>query len=89
MLRLADGSVVVRLEAFNTSSGPDVHVTLSPAPSTGGDRDFATYLDLGSIKGNHGEQNYAVPAGTDIGRYRSVVIWCKRFSVGFGVAPIE
>ena len=60
-----------------------MHVTLSPALSTGGDRDFATYLDLGSIKGNHGEQNYAVPAGTDIGRYRSVVIWCKRFSVGF------
>ena len=88
VLRLADGSTVVRLEGLDTSSGPDVHVTLSPTPSTAGDRDYGDYLDLGSLKGNHGNQNYAVPAGTDISRFRSVVIWCKRFSVGFGVAPL-
>jgi electron transfer DM13 len=88
VLRLADGSTVVRLEGLDTSSGPDVHVTLSTTPSTGGDRDYVDYLDLGSLKGNHGNQNYGVPAGTDLSRFRSVVIWCKRFSVGFGVAPI-
>lgn len=88
VLRLADGSIVVRLEGLDTSSGPDVHVTLSPTPSTAGDRGYGDYLDLGSLKGNHGNQNYAVPAGTDVSRFRSVVIWCKRFSVGFGVAAI-
>ena|SRR5437660_4074656 len=88
ILRLPDGSTVVRLEGLNTSDGPDVHVTLSPAPATAGDRDFGDYLDLGSLKANHGNQNYAVPAGTDLSRFHSIVIWCRRFSVGFGVAPI-
>ena len=88
ILRLGDGSIVVRLEDLDTSNGPDVHVTLSPAPSTAGDRDFGDYLDLGSLKGNRGNQNYGVPAGTDLTLFHSVVIWCKRFSVCFGVAPI-
>ncbi|MFN2581460.1 MAG: DM13 domain-containing protein [Candidatus Dormibacteria bacterium] len=88
VLRLGDGSFVVRLEGFSTSDGPDVHVTLSPVPPTAGQNDFTAYLDLGSLKGNQGNQNYPVPAGTDIARYRSVVIWCRRFAVGFGVAPI-
>ncbi|HEV7679483.1 MAG TPA: DM13 domain-containing protein [Candidatus Dormibacteraeota bacterium] len=88
VIRLADGSAVVRIENLDTSNGPDVHVTLSPTPSTAGDRDYGDYVDLGSLKGNRGNQNYSVPAGTDLSRYRSVVIWCKRFTVGFGVAPI-
>jgi len=88
VLQLADGSIVVRLEDFDTSNGPDVRVVLSPRPSTLGDRDYGDHLDLGALKGNRGSQNYAVAAGTDLARYRSVVIWCRRFSVGFGVAPI-
>ena len=45
-------------------------------------------LDLGPLKGNVGNQNYVVPAGTDLSRYRSVVIWCRRFAVPFGAAPL-
>jgi hypothetical protein len=88
LLRLADGSTVLRLENLDTSNGPDVHVTLSPSPSTGGNGDYTDYLDLGSLKGNRGNQNYPVPRGTDLTHFRSAVIWCKRFTVGFGVAPI-
>ena len=40
------------------------------------------------MKGNIGAQNYEVPAGTDLGRYRTVVIWCVRFSVAFGAAEL-
>ncbi len=36
-----------------------------------------------------GDQNYAIPEGTDLERYRSAVIWCRRFTVGFGVAPLD
>lgn len=46
------------------------------------------YLRLGTLKGDKGSANYAVPAGTDLGQYKSVVIWCKRFSVAFGAAPL-
>jgi len=88
LLRLPDGSLVVRLENLDTSNGPDVRVTLSPLPADRGDRDYGDHLDLGALKGNKGNQNYTVPPGTDVERFRSVVIWCRRFSVGFGVAPL-
>jgi hypothetical protein len=46
-------------------------------------------VDLGKLKGNKGNQNYTLPADLDLSRYRSAVIWCKRFAVGFGVAPLD
>jgi hypothetical protein len=46
------------------------------------------YLDLGALKGNRGDQNYEIPPGTDLTRFESAVIWCRRFTVGFGVAPL-
>ena len=64
LLRLADGSTVLRLENLDTSNGPDVHVTLSTTPSTAADRDYGGLLELGDLKGNRGSQNYTVPAGT-------------------------
>lgn len=82
----ADGTTFVRLTNFKTSNGPDVHLYLvkgeDPQGVEGG------FLDLGTLKGNVGDQNYAVPAGTDLGQYGSVAIWCKRFSVGFGGASL-
>lgn len=89
LIGLADGSRLLRLEALQTSNGPDLHVYLSSTPASsswyGYDRDF---VDLGPLKGNLGNQNYAVPASLDITRYPSAVIWCKRFSVGFAVASL-
>src|SRR5262249_24833688 len=43
---------------------------------------------LGSLKGNVGDQNYELPADIDLAKYRAVTIWCKRFSVNFGTAPL-
>jgi Electron transfer DM13 len=34
-------------------------------------------------------QNYAIPAGTDLSAFKSAVIWCRRFAVGFGVASLQ
>ncbi len=48
----------------------------------------AGFIDLGSIKGNVGNQNYEVPADTDLGKYRAVTIWCRRFGVNFATAPL-
>jgi hypothetical protein len=92
ILVLADGKRFVRLEDFRTSSGPDVIVILSSTPPTEdslGAYDDRALLILGELKGNIGNQNYEIPAGVDLADYRSIVIWCRRFSVGFGVAPIE
>jgi hypothetical protein len=46
-------------------------------------------VELGSLKANQGNINYSVPAGTNLTTVKSAVIWCRRFSVGFGVAPLN
>ena len=90
LIRLADGRAVLRFENLDTSNGPDLRVYLSELSSTLGWHAYGVrYLELGALKGNRGSQNYVVPAGTDLSRYRSAVIWCRRFKVGFGVAPLD
>ncbi|MDQ0313031.1 hypothetical protein J2S46_007587 [Kitasatospora herbaricolor] len=90
LVHLADGSTVLRLENLRTSEGPDVRVYLSAAPAAESKLDTLgeAPVELGRLKGNLGNQNYAVPAGADLTRLRSAVIWCARFSVGFGAADL-
>ena len=90
VFQLADGKKTLRLTNFATSNGPDVHVYLVAAPDAK-DNDSVTkagFVDLGSLKGNIGDQNYELPANADLAKYRAVTIWCKRFSVNFGTAPL-
>mgnify|MGYP006183142743 CR=1 FL=1 len=48
----------------------------------------ALLKDLGALKGNKGNQNYRIPNDVDPEQFKSAVIWCRRFTVGFGVAPL-
>jgi Electron transfer DM13 len=67
-----------------------VHVYLTAAEvEKGNDAIKETgYIDLGSMKGNKGAQNYELPAGVDLSKYRTVTVWCKRFGVNFATAPL-
>lgn len=89
LIELADGARYLRFEDFEVENGPDLRVYLSRAPSTADDGFNDDYLDLGALKGNVGDQNYLIPEATRLDSFRSVVVWCRRFSVGFAVAPIE
>lgn len=89
--QLGDGKRFLRLTNFETSNGPDVRVYLVAAPDA---RDNETvtkagFIDLGAMKGNIGDQNYEVPASADLNKYRSVSVWCRRFSVNFGSASLS
>jgi Electron transfer DM13 len=91
VLEMADGSRVLRLENLDTSSGPDLKVWLSDAdvvPGRAGWQlfDDGKYLNLGSLKGNKGNQNYALPRDANLDDYRSVSVWCDRFNVSFGAS---
>ncbi|WP_240134578.1 DM13 domain-containing protein [Streptomyces sp. MUM 178J] len=93
ILRLPDGSRTLRLENLDTSNGPDLRVLLSDAPVKEGKAgwhvfDDGAYVSLGKLKGNKGDQNYALPADVDLDKFTSVSIWCDRFDVSFGAAPI-
>lgn len=90
LLRLGDGTQAVRLTDFKTSNGPDVHVWLSRASaSAGDDATSRDHVDLGPLKGNIGNQNYSVPASAAGQKWDSVYIWCERFTVAFGAAPLD
>lgn len=78
--------VVLRLEELRTTNGPDVRVYLSTRANG---QVGAGDLQVALIKGNQGNQNYLLPVGTDVSKYHSVVIWCERFSVGFGHAVLN
>ena len=88
--RLDDGRRVLRLTGFSTSNGPDVRVYLVAAADVQKEdaAKRAGIVDLGALKGNIGDQNYDVPEGLDLTKYRAVSIWCRRFSVNFGAAPL-
>ena len=91
---LGDGSHVVRLEGLDTSDGPDLHVWLTDAPVRPGREgwfvfDDGRYVDLGPLKGNRGDQNYVVPAATELAGLTSVSVWCARFHVSFGAAELR
>ena len=78
------GAFTVRLEDFSVRNGPDLYVYLSADPT--GYADGA--IELGSLKATDGSFNYEVPPGVDVEAFGSVVIWCRAFSVQFGVAQL-
>lgn len=85
-----DGSRVLRFTNFRTTNGPNVHVYMVALDDA---KDNATvrraeFIDLGPIKGNVGDQNYTFGPELDLSKYRAVSLWCKRFSLNFGTAPL-
>ena len=77
VVRLSDGRHALTISDLDTSAGPDLRVRLQP-----GD------VDLGALKGNRGDQQYTLPEG-ETGAGKTVVIWCRAFSVAFGSAPLR
>jgi hypothetical protein len=77
-----NGTYVLRLENFKATNGPDLYVYLAT------DKSASDIVNLGRIKGNIGNQNYPIPAGTDLSKYNAVLIWCRAFSVLFGSAQL-
>ena len=85
---LDDGSHLLRLESFEVTNGPELHVLLVPNGSPAGRDDITGYLDLGRLKGNIGDQNYEIPDDVDPSGFSSVVIYCVPFHVIFSVASL-
>ena len=90
LYRLEDGSHLLRLEDIQVTNGPDLHVLLTPVHGLEGRADLqeAGYIDLGSLKGNIGSQNYEIPAGYAIPEQVTMVIYCVPFHVVFATAEL-
>ena len=81
-MTVRQGSVFLG-EDFEVGPGPKFHVYLVPkAPiRTSGDLRDQMFVDLGRLRSFKGSQRYAIPAGLDLRKYQSVIIWCEQFSV--------
>lgn len=90
LVALPGGGHEIQLSAFQVTNGPDLEVWLSahPDPEKSADVSGNVWLSLGQLKGNVGDQAYAVPAGTDVSAFKSVVIWCEQFGVLFSPATL-
>jgi hypothetical protein len=89
--RTPDRGHLLRLENLRVTNGPDLHVLLTPGADIKSREDLraAGYTDLGSLKGNIGNQNYPIPAGVEVASQGSVVIYCLPFQVVFSVAALK
>jgi len=89
--RLGNGDRVLRFTNFSTSNGPNVYVYLVAADDAKDSAivKLAHSMDLGAIKENIGDRNYALGADLNLSKYRTVSIWCKRFAKHFGAAPLR
>jgi hypothetical protein len=84
-----DGSYFVSLQNFMVTSGPDLHVILAEDDNPFNLETLGDYADLGDLQSTSGDQEYAIPAGTDLDKYGSVVIYCVPFHAIFAIAPVR
>jgi hypothetical protein len=75
--------VVFLHEDFEVGPGPAFHVYLVPNANIrdAGQVTGTMYVDLGGLRAFKGSQKYPIPAGVDLAKFPSVVIWCEQFSV--------
>lgn len=89
ILKLSDGTRILRMEDFFVTNGPDLHVILAAGSKLTGKEDLGQYVDLGELKGNLGNQNYPIPDEIDLESFQSVVIYCVPFQVVFSTANLS
>jgi hypothetical protein len=85
-----EGSVFLEPD-FKVGPGPKFHVYLVPAANirTSAQVKETMFVDLGRLRSFEGSQKYPIPAGIDIKKYPSVVIWCEQFGVLISPADLK
>lgn len=89
--RQADGNYSVRLEDFFVSLNSDLELRLSTLDAPHNSQDVAdAQSELVAVMDvTAGSLNYAVPAGVDPTRFRSVVVWCRPISSAYTAATLR
>lgn len=83
-----NGRFALRFEDdTDIQNGPDLYVWLIPTEAYEGGTP-QEFIDLGTLKGTVGGQNYELAADFDAGGPWTVLVWCLRFDVPFAAAPL-
>jgi Electron transfer DM13 len=87
--RRADGSLLLRLDNFRVTAGPDLFIYLARHAAPENMKDVKKgFLSIARLKANTGTQDYELPAGTALADYGSVVVYCQIFGVLFSAASL-
>ncbi|PSB00774.1 DM13 domain-containing protein [Merismopedia glauca] len=92
-----NGKSSLQLESnFNSSTGPDLVVILHKSPNILGSTQppnyplpDSNYVILAPLKRSKGAQSYNIPSNINLGAYKSVAIWCRRYNATFGAAVLN
>lgn len=89
-----NGVRTLSLTNFDVTNGPDLFVYAVKAPSAENltVKDAVSkeqFINLGTLKGNKGNQTYTIPADLTLDSTSLITIWCRRFSRHFGSAPLS
>lgn len=74
----------LQFDEFSVRNGQDLFVYLSSSAEGRAEGD----IELGRLKATDGAFGYEIPAGTDVSRFKSAIIWSKSLSMLFAVAPL-
>jgi hypothetical protein len=85
-----DGTRELHIKDLSTEAGPALRVYLIAAGDATDNASVtkAGFIDLGALKKRSGHLSLPVPKGIDLWKYRAVTIWCDKFDVNFGTAPL-
>lgn len=90
LARQEDGSTAVRLQELDAANGPDLYVYASEHPNPTKSEELNTGgYNLGTLKATTGSFSYTLDPSIDPSKIKSVVIYCKAFSVIFSVAALQ
>jgi hypothetical protein len=82
LVKKGSGGVVELMSDFTFDGAPDPKVAL------GKDGKYDPATLSGALKANTGASSYKLPAGINPDDYNEVYIWCEKFNVPLGVAPL-
>lgn len=89
-----EGETHLRFDGYDATAGPDVYLYVSPNPDGAFDEAAATKILVpgGADDGQatlRGNFNVPLPEGVDPEQIGSVIVWCKRFGITFGLAEVR
>lgn len=87
VIKTGDRAVLELGDDFTVNNGPDLFVYMSPNSNAAKENNLGDFVSLGPIKAETGKQTYQLP--DDYERFKSVVIWCRAFTIPFTGANLD
>ncbi len=86
---ITTGGVSVSAASVDLAASFDFDGAPDPRVGLGKNGKYDPATDMGALRANKGAQSYAIPAGVDASAYNEVYIFCRKFNVPLGVAPLN